>query len=72
MGNNYIYNVKTLVNNDQGANKSYVDQHVAKSGDTMTGVLHMNGKKVTNLPQATANGDAVDFKIFFITTHLGA
>lgn len=27
MGKNYIYNVKTLVNNDQGANKSYVDQH---------------------------------------------
>ena len=27
MGKNYIYNVKTLVNNDQEANKSYVDQH---------------------------------------------
>lgn len=30
MGNNYIYNVQTPINNDQGANKSYVDQHVAK------------------------------------------
>ena len=43
MGNNYIYNVKRLVDNDQGANKSYVDQHVAKSGETMTGVLNKNG-----------------------------
>ena len=33
MGNNYIYNVRTPVNNDQGADKCYVDQHVAKAGD---------------------------------------
>lgn len=33
MGNNFIYNVKTPVNNDHGANKSYVDQHVAKAGE---------------------------------------
>ena len=25
MGNNYIYNVQTPTNNDQGASKSYVD-----------------------------------------------
>ena len=30
MGNNYIYNVKTPVNNDQGANNSYVDSKVAR------------------------------------------
>jgi len=36
MGNNYIYNVKTPITGNQGAaNKSYVDQHVAKAGDTM-------------------------------------
>ena len=38
MGNNYIYNVKTPINGNQGAaNKSYVDQHAAKAGDTMLG-----------------------------------
>ena len=31
IGNNYIYNVKTLINNDQGANKSYVDQLLASA-----------------------------------------
>ena len=25
LGNNYIYNVQTPINNDQGANKSYID-----------------------------------------------
>ena len=55
MGNNYIYNVKTPVNNDQGANKSYVDQKVAKSGDTMTGNLSMNGNRIYNLPTPTGN-----------------
>ena len=38
MGNNYIYNVKTPVNNDQGVNKSYVDSKVAKAGGTISGV----------------------------------
>ena len=42
MGNNYIYNVKTPVNNDQGANKSYVDTKVAKAGGTMSGVLYLS------------------------------
>lgn len=38
MGNNYIYNVKTPITGNQGAaNKSQVDQHVAKVGDTMLG-----------------------------------
>ena len=38
MGNNYIYNVKTPVNNDQVVNKSYVDSKIAKAGGTMSGV----------------------------------
>ena len=38
MGNNFIYNVKTPVNNDQGANKSYVDQKISTSGNTMSGI----------------------------------
>ena len=38
MENNYIYNVKTPITGNQGAaNKSHVDQHVAKAGDTMLG-----------------------------------
>ena len=51
MGNNYIYDVKTPVNNDQGANKSYVDQHGTKAGDTMSGNLSMGGYKITNIGQ---------------------
>ena len=42
MGDNYIYNVNTPVNNYQGANKSYVGQHVAKAGDTMSGNINMS------------------------------
>ena len=45
MANNYSYNV----NNDQGTNKSYVDQHVAKAGDTMSGDLNMGGNNNTNI-----------------------
>ena len=51
MGNNYIYNVKTLVNNDQGAKKSYVDQHIAKSGNTMSGDLNMGSNQISGLFQ---------------------
>ena len=32
MGNNYIYIVKTPVNNDQGANKSYADTKLSLTG----------------------------------------
>lgn len=32
---------------------------VNNSGDTMTGILDMNGQKITNLPAPTANNDAV-------------
>ena len=38
MEDNYIYNFKTPINGNQGAaDKSYVDQHIAKAGDTMLG-----------------------------------
>ena len=57
MGNNYIYNVKTPINNDQGANKSYVDQHVAKAGDTMSGDLNMGDNKIKGLPTRGQAGD---------------
>ena len=51
MGNNYIHNVKTPINNDQGANKSYVDQYVAKAGDAMSSDLNMGNNKITGLFQ---------------------
>ena len=57
MGNNYIHNVKTPINNDQGANKSYVDQHVAKAGDTLSGDLNMGGNKIKRLPTRSQAGD---------------
>ena len=50
MGNNYIYNVKTPINNDQGANKSYADTKVTKSGDTMTSNLDMGNKNIYSWP----------------------
>ena len=41
MGTNYIYNVKTPINNDQGVNKSYADTKLSLSGGLMTGNLDM-------------------------------
>ena len=47
--------IATSVHNDQGGNKSYVDQHVAKAGDTMTGNLNMDVNRIYNLPTSTGN-----------------
>ena len=60
MGNRFIYNVETPVNNDQGANN--VDQKVTKSGDTMSGGLNMENKKIINLANPTDDKDAVNKK----------
>ena len=67
IGNNYIYNVKTPINNDQGANKSYVDQHVAKAGDTMSGNLNMDGNKIKGLPTISQSGDEATSKDYVLT-----
>ena len=64
MGNNYIYNVKPAVNNDQGANKSYVDEHVAKVSDTMSGNLNIGGNKITNVGDATSSTDVTNMKFY--------
>ena len=65
MGNNYIYNVKTPVNNDQGANKFHVDQKVDKSGDAMTGDLDMrNTHRIINLAGPVNGGDFVTIYLF--------
>ena len=60
MGNNYIYSVKTPVNNDQGANKSYAKTKLSLTGGVMRGNLDMNNNgyiiwlnqmETTNQPQ---------------------
>ena len=59
MGNQFIHNVKTPVNNHQGANKSYVDQHIAKTGDTMSGDLNLGNKKISHLVNLTDNAGTI-------------
>ena len=57
MGNQFIYNVKTPINIDQGViiNKSYVDTKLSLSGGLMTGNLDMNNNRIYNVAQP--NGD---------------
>lgn len=55
MGNQFIYNVKTSVNNDQGANESYAGTKLPLSGSVMQGNLDMNHKRIYHLAQP--NGD---------------
>ena len=49
MGTNYIYNVKTPINNDKAVNKSYADTELSLSGGLMTGNLDMNNNRIYNL-----------------------
>ena len=55
MGTNYIYNVKTTINNDQGVNKSYADTKLSLSGGLMIGNLDMNNNRIYNLAQPNGN-----------------
>ena len=55
MGTNYIYNVKTPINNDQGVDKSYADTKLSLSGGLMTGNLDMNNNMIYNLAQPNGN-----------------
>ena len=55
MGNQFIYNVKTPINIDQGVNKSYADTKLSLSGGLVTGNLEMNNKRIYNVAQP--NGD---------------
>ena len=55
MGNQFIYNVKTPINIDQGVNKSYADTKLSLSGGLMTGNLDMNNNRIYNVAQP--NGD---------------
>ena len=56
MGNQFIYNVKTPVNNDQGANKAYADTKLSLSSGVIKGNLDIN-KKRDILKLAQPNGD---------------
>ena len=51
MGNQFIYNVKTPINIDQGVNKSYADTKLSLSGGLMTGNLDMNNNRIYNVAQ---------------------
>ena len=64
IGNNYSNNVKTTVDGNQGANKTYVDQHVAKAGDTMSGNLNRGGNRITSVGKATNGSDAINMNFY--------
>ena len=51
MGNQFIYNVKTPINIDQGVNKSYTDTKLSLSGGLMTDNLDMNNNRIYNVAQ---------------------
>ena len=55
MGNQFIYNVKTAINIDQGVNKSYADTKLSLSGGLMTGNLDMNNNRIYNVPQPNSD-----------------
>ena len=55
MGTNYIYNVKTPINNEQGVNKSYADTELSLSGGLMTDNFNMNNNRTYNLAQPNGN-----------------
>ena len=55
MGKQFIYNVKTPINSDQGVDKSYVDTKLSLSDGLMTGNLDMNNNRTYNVAQP--NGD---------------
>ena len=45
--------------------KSYADQKVAKSGDTISGDLNMGSQKITNIANPTSRQqDAMSYKFF--------
>ena len=62
MGTNYICNVKTP-DNDQGANKSYVDTKLSLSGGVMRGNLDMNNNSIYNLAQPNGNNQPATKKL---------
>lgn len=47
------------VSNSDAITKSYADQKVAKSGDTMSGDLNIGSQKITNIAEGTASSDTI-------------
>ena len=64
IGNHFIYDVMTPVNNDQGANKHYADQKVAKFGDTMSGTSDISGNKIIDCGDAKSNTDVININFY--------
>ena len=54
MGDNFIYNVKTLINIDQATNKGYVDSAVTTDYQKKANI-DMNNNRIINLPLPTGN-----------------
>lgn len=64
MGNQFIYNIKTPINDNLGAKKTLVYQKVTKSGDAMPGTLNMSGNKIINCGDATFIADVINMKFY--------
>lgn len=54
----------TPVNNDQGANKHYADQKVAKFGDTMSGTSDISGNKIIDCGDAISNTHVININFY--------
>ena len=65
MFDNKITHLANLTAKGDSINKSWSESNFLKlPGGTMSGVLAMGSNKITGLPQATQNGDPVDFELF--------
>ena len=63
MNSHRIYNVTQPNGDNQPATKIWSEnKFLDKSSGVMAGPLNMSNNKITNLPMAAANGDAVDFE----------
>ena len=54
-----LTNVAEGTSNSDAITKSYADQKVAKSGDTMSGDLNIGSQKITNIAEGTASSDTI-------------
>ena len=68
-----LYRVVTITNEPSSVTRvRWVNNRfISKASGTMTGNLNMGNNKITGLPLATQNGDAMDFEFFNKYTPLG-
>ena len=67
MDSNSIIRLKDPVNNTDAVTKKYADgQFIKKTGDTMAGILNMDGRKITNVgsPKTFENDAAINVGFF--------